>query len=211
MSNWKQILDGGIIPLPNDAYKSNFLRLNSDGTDYEFGPVEDVRDEIFNKTAIGTPTSAAQALVIDLADHGVISDAPTAREAFYVEVLITIYADHYDSKTIHYLLHAHRKVVFNVVFNDSYVPKLYPAAPSANDFVIDHGGLYYNLNDTDFGEIPLGELPVTVGEDSGDLFVRVSNALGTLTSGMDDEIPVELYFTYEVKITKNDFDTTYSP
>jgi hypothetical protein len=210
MSSWKQVLDSEIIPLPSDSYKSNFLRLNSDGTNYEFKGIDDVRDEINDKVTVTTPTSAGTALTINLADHGVISDAPTAREAYYVEALITIYADHDDSKYKHYLLNAHRKLAFNVIFDNSYNPKFYPATPSAGDFVISHGGFYYNLSDTDFGEIPLGELPVQVAENSGDVVIRVSNSLGSISSGIDNTVPVKLYFNYEIKVIKNDFEITYT-
>lgn len=203
-SGWKKYLDGTILPVPSASNALKFPRQNSTGTVYELKSITEISDEINNKIQVSTPSSAANALTIDLDDFDVEGNLV----GFYIEILLTIFARHNEDKDYNYIINAHRKLIFNVVYDNSGVPNTYPVTPAAGDFVTENGGVWYNLADETSGAVPLAEIPVQVKNVSNVLCIGVGNALGTASSGINSSITIPLYFTYEVKIIKNAYAET---
>lgn len=208
MSSWKQLLNSGMIPLPNDSYKNNFLCTNSTGTEYEFKGLDDVRDEINQKDIIDTPVEPTTDFEILVNDF--YPGNPNDLEGYYVEALITIQGNHIADKSIHYVLNAHRRLVFNIVYDINGIAWVCPVGSAANYFVVEHGGSYYNVKSggLDFGVIPLDEIPVKVETSNENVIITVSNSLGEYDSGIIAEVPIPLFFSYEIKVIRNPFGPT---
>jgi len=111
-------------------------------------------------------------LSIDLSDYGIMQEP---YKSYYVEQLLTFYANHSHSGTkTHYLIRAYRKLAYNIVTKDDGEHYLYNSNVQ-NAHIIGSGGSFYEIERDEYGEIKLADIPITVNTPGGQASIYIQN------------------------------------